>query len=152
MLEYLIYIAVGLLVAVLALALYVRLAPLRAEAWHADTPPVLKPGTYPGAGSHVVERRIDGDGHATLERLDRIIRATPRTQAVAGALAAGKITYVTRSAVMGFPDYTTVTLARAPDEATAALQIYGRLRFGRSDLGVNRKRIEGWLAQLDAAG
>jgi len=49
------------------------------------------------------------------------------------------ITYVTRSRVFGFPDYTTVR------QAGPQLEIYGRLRFGRSDLGVNAARIDGWL-------
>jgi uncharacterized protein (DUF1499 family) len=30
------------------------------------------------------------------------------------------------------------------------LQIHGRLRFGKSDLGVNAARIDGWLRQLQA--
>jgi uncharacterized protein (DUF1499 family) len=54
--------------------------------------------------------------------------------------------YVTRSAVFGFPDYTT--LRRAGDQ----LEIYGRLRFGKSDLGVNATRIDGWLMRLRQGG
>jgi uncharacterized protein (DUF1499 family) len=82
----------------------------------------------------------------TLERLDVIIRATPRTHVLAGTPESGMITYVTRSAVFGFPDYTT--LRRAGDQ----LEIYGRLRFGKSDLGVNATRIDGWLMRLRQGG
>jgi uncharacterized protein (DUF1499 family) len=58
----------------------------------------------------------------------------------------GRITYMTRSLVFGFPDYTTVTTVPAGDGAQVVA--YGRLRFGSSDMGVNRERLESWLAQL----
>ena len=75
-------------------------------------------------------------------RLDALVRDTPRTQVLAGSLAQGMLTYVTRSAFFGFPDYTTVR------QRGAHLEIYARLRFGRSDLGVNRARVEQWLSAL----
>ena len=28
------------------------------------------------------------------------------------------------------------------------LEVFARLRFGKSDLGVNTRRVKGWLAQL----
>ena len=52
------------------------------------------------------------------------------------------ITYVTRSALFRFPDYTTVR------HRDAQIEIYGRLRFGRSDLGVNAARIDRWLERF----
>ena len=30
------------------------------------------------------------------------------------------------------------------------VEVYGRSRFGRSDLGVNAKRVDAWLAQVEA--
>jgi len=45
---------------------------------------------------------------------------------------------------MGFPDYTTITMA---DED---LLIYARLRFGRSDFGVNGARVDRWIKALIA--
>jgi uncharacterized protein (DUF1499 family) len=30
------------------------------------------------------------------------------------------------------------------------LELYARLRFGRSDVGVNKTRVDGWLQMLDA--
>ena len=145
------YILFGLLAAVLALMLYVRLAPLNPGAWHETGVPMMEPGQYPASRSYIDQRRLDGDGTATLARLDAIIRNTPRTQAIAGSVESGKVTYVTRSAVWGFPDYTTVTLMQSPDGASSTLQVYGRARFGKADMGVNQARIEGWMAQLDAA-
>ncbi|MFK7875282.1 MAG: DUF1499 domain-containing protein [Paracoccaceae bacterium] len=77
-----------------------------------------------------------------LMRLDKIALQTPRTKRVSGAPEDGRITYETRSLVFGFPDYTTVDV----DKDT--LRIYARLRFGKADLGVNKARVEAWIAQL----
>jgi hypothetical protein len=55
--------------------------------------------------------------------------------------------YVARSAVFNFPDLIMVQVVRnAPD--SSGLIIYSRSVYGRSDLGVNRKRVETWLAAL----
>jgi len=125
-------------VAVLAVlaAAWVRLAPSDPARWHA-MPAAVTNRDLPGGAMRVVG--AGGDG---LARLDAIILATPRTRRLAGAPGAGMVTYVTRSALFGFPDYTTVRAAGAQ------LEIYGRLRFGRSDLGVNAARIDRWLARL----
>lgn len=132
-----IWIAVALIVVGAGLA-YVRLAPHDVARWHA-MPQDLTPRDLTGGAVRVVE----GDA-AVLARLDAIIRATPRTRVLAGSVESGMITYVTRSAVFGFPDYTTVRL----EEGRIAL--YGRLRFGASDMGVNAARIDGWLRELPA--
>jgi uncharacterized protein (DUF1499 family) len=78
-----------------------------------------------------------------LARLNTIALATPRTRVLAGSVSGGMITYVTRSRVFGFPDYTTVEVIE--DEAGSRATLYGRLRFGKSDFGVNSQRISGWL-------
>ena len=56
------------------------------------------------------------------------------------------MTYVTRSALWGFPDYTSVKVV--PDGAGSVVTIFARARFGESDIGVNRARVERWLSQL----
>lgn len=129
-------IIIVLVLALIALGVYVRLAPSYAEDWH-DLPTGLEPGDGQGRAVRVVP-----DAGAALERLDAIIRDTPRTTVLAGSVDEGMITYITRSALWGFPDYTTV--ARQGDQ----IVLYGRLRFGKSDMGVNAKRLDGWLSQL----
>lgn len=58
--------------------------------------------------------------------------------------------FVQRSAVFHFPDLVSVQfLAHGKGRATLAL--YSRSVYGRSDLGVNRKRSLAWLAQLSVA-
>lgn len=55
--------------------------------------------------------------------------------------------YIQRSARLGFPDTIVVRFLDRP-EGRSTLAIYSRSQFGESDLGVNRTRIERWLAKL----
>lgn len=117
---------------------YVRFAPHDVARWHQMPAAVTNRDFKAGA-----MRIVGGDG---LQRLNEIILATPRTRVLAGSVEAGMITYVTRSAVFGFPDYTTIRLAGTQ------IEIIGRLRFGRSDFGVNAARIDRWLGALAERG
>lgn len=128
--------SLGLLVIVAVLA-YVRLAPSDPARWHRMPENITNRDLEGG-----VMRQVTGD----LATLDGIIRATPRTRVLAGEVGQGMVTYVTRSRVIGFPDYTTVR------QDSEALEIFGRLRFGKSDLGVNAARVDGWLQRLGQAG
>ena len=149
---YLVYILIGLLAAVAMLMVYVRLAPLKAAEWHRPIYPMPQ-GEYVKADRFLAVRAA-AEPMATLTQLDRIATATPRTVRLAGSIEGGRITYVTRSRVMRFPDITTVQVG--PDDTLKGfgeqvMSIEGRLRFGKSDMGVNRARIEGWLRQLNEA-
>ncbi|MCT8160615.1 DUF1499 domain-containing protein [Pseudoruegeria sp. SHC-113] len=142
--------ALILLLAVLAVAmLYVRLAPIDAQSWHQDPDTAPDPGV---AGVRIGSddaRAPQGEAATLLAALNNIALATPRTRVIAGSVADGMITYETRSLLWGFPDYTTVKLAPQAD-GSARLAILARLRFGRSDLGVNGKRVAAWLQALEA--
>lgn len=127
----------------------IRLAPSDPARWHTD--PAL---AQPGPGRFVVCGGGDlpavPAGPDTLARLAAIAAATPRTKLLAGSVEAGRITWITRSAVFGFPDYSTAGLTEGP--GGPELCLYARLRFGRDDFGVNGARLRGWLAALDRAG
>lgn len=126
-----------LIVAVIvALGAYIRLAPSDPGQWHVA--PVGEADVN-GKGSVV---RVVETGPGGLLRFDAIARAAPRTTVLTGSVSEGMITYVTRTPVIGFPDYTTA------QQDGDTLRIHGRLRFGRSDFGVNRARVDGWLALL----
>jgi uncharacterized protein (DUF1499 family) len=57
--------------------------------------------------------------------------------------------YVARSAVFNFPDLIMVQVIHdAPDGS--ALIVYSRSVYGHSDVGVNRQRVEAWLAALQS--
>lgn len=133
-----VFILWGIAALVVAVMLYIRLAPSDPARWH-KVPQVSGDADL----THGVKRLVVA-GPDGLARLDAIIRAAPRTRVLAGSVGDGMITYVSRTRWMGFPDYTTVL------QEGDLLKIYGRLRFGRSDLGVNKARVDGWLAALKA--
>lgn len=56
--------------------------------------------------------------------------------------------YVQKSLVFGFPDYITVQFIALSD-TTSSLAIYSRSRYGFYDFGVNKRRLQTWLAQLN---
>ena len=147
----------ALLVALAAVGVlaWIRLAPSDPARWHVDPLAV----TTPVAVGHALLRPEDGDGAAPVYALppedllaafDRVARAEPRVQVLAGSVASGRITYVVRSRLVGFPDYLTVRALPAPGGG-ATLAIFSRQRFGLKDMGVNRARVEAWLAALAAA-
>jgi uncharacterized protein (DUF1499 family) len=78
-----------------------------------------------------------------LARLAGIAESSPRTIRIAGSPEEGRITWVSRSALWGFPDYITAE-ARTEGEQTR-LDMLSRLRFGREDMGVNAARLRDWL-------
>jgi len=146
-------IVVGLGVAAsVAAALVVRLAPSSPSQWHVDPT-----GAVPGMGAFVVLPEAGDlaspvlamEPVAALEAFDAIALGEPRTERLAGHPTEGRVTYVSRSLVWGFPDYTTVQAL--PADGGTALAIYARLRFGSSDLGVNQARVTRWLSELPSS-
>lgn len=135
-----------IVIALVALVAYVRLAPIEPARWHVQAEG-QKMGKTQAANSYIWRASVEDDGAETLAKLDRAIMQTPRTEVVAGSLAEGQITYVTRTKLMGYPDFTTIGVYGADPRY---VEVYGRSRFGRSDLGVNAKRVNGWLAQIEA--
>ena len=138
-----------LIIAFLGLTAYVRLAPSDPAQWNVSPPAALWADGAPW------DQVVPAEGAATLRlsaakgapadllaKLDAVAMASPRTERLAGSLSEGRITWITRSLLWGFPDYTTAEVR--PD----GLYIHARLRFGRSDLGVNAARLTDWLSRL----
>ena len=130
-----------LLLLILGLFAYVRLAPTNVANWH-KLPDLVEPGDLTQEGGFRAVRRITAPASEVLVAVEQRALATPRTKLLAGSVAEGMITFQTRSALWGFPDQTTVAVQGD------MVVIYGRLRFGRSDMGVNRARIAQWLEML----
>ncbi len=131
-----------LLACFVGMAAYVRLAPDVVGRWHQPLegmPTAAGIVTEPGGARAIVPM---ADGRAGLARLAAVAKASPRVQLLAGSVEEGRMTWVARSVVWGFPDYVTA------EAAPGGLRVWSRLRFGRSDLGVNRARLEDWLARL----
>jgi hypothetical protein len=71
----------------------------------------------------------------------------PRTVQTAHYQGLRQYDFVQRSELMRYPD--TITVRFIPlDDGRATLAIYSRAHYGRKDFGVNRARIEAWLAEL----
>lgn len=136
----------GRLIVILSVALaavvvvlgYIRLAPGDPADWHV-APEIHEDSDFNNGVVRIADTGPDG-----LILFDIIARDTPRTQLLAGSVASGMVTYVSRTKVIGFPDYTTA------QQDGDRLTVWGRSRFGRSDLGVNRDRVETWLGALRA--
>jgi uncharacterized protein (DUF1499 family) len=56
--------------------------------------------------------------------------------------------WVARSAILNFPDRVTAQVNPAGADA-ATLVLYSRSVYGYGDFGVNRRRVQAWLAALD---
>ena len=110
---------------------------------------VAPPGTT-AAPTDAQTRLYSESPRDLLARFDAIARTQPRTKLVAGDLDGLMITYVQRSRIVGFPDYLTVKAVAG--EGGAGLIVWSRSRYGRSDFGVNRARVEAWLATLEQGG
>jgi uncharacterized protein (DUF1499 family) len=136
------------LLALLGVAIWVRLAPSAPADWHVDPASVAERGprnsflVAPGGDAAPLFLPVPPEEAA--RRLDAIALATPRTTRLAGEGVFA--TYLTRSALFGFPDYTSVLVRPAP--GGSELLVFARSRFGDGDMGVNRKRVEAWLAAL----
>ena len=146
--------AVLALLGIAAAMLYVRLTPADPADWHVDPRTAAKPDSP----NNWIIRSVGGDapapdfalGPAELaEVVDAVILAQPRTRRLAGSVDDGHITYVTRTQLMGYPDYVSVRVY--PTATGASLAVFSRSRFGHSDMGVNRKRLEEWMAAIEAA-
>lgn len=127
---------------------WVRLAPSDPAVWHVDpvTDAAADGAVRAGLGDARVALVVPGAPDEVLSRLDAIALATPRTKRLSGSPAEGRITWVTRSALWGFPDYTTA--AAQAEAGGTRLDLFGRLRFGGSDFGVNAARLTDWVGRL----
>lgn len=129
---------VVLILAVVAGVAFVRLAPSDVSRWHK---PIGDADNTDGTGWSA---RVVQTAPGLLSDLHQGMLALPRTELLAGSVGEGRLTYVTRSRWVGFPDYTTI------EQDEGRIKLYARLRFGKSDLGVNGKRLDRLLQRVRA--
>jgi uncharacterized protein (DUF1499 family) len=140
-----------LAVAVLILAglAWIRLAPSDPGRWNRDPRLAVAgaAGFVAGPRGQIDAPAFDLPPEALLDRLAEVASGWPRTRLlVRDGLRA---TWITRTRVFGFPDYTTVEAV--PEGGGTRLLIHARQRFGRGDHGVNAARARAWLAALGAS-
>ncbi len=78
-----------------------------------------------------------------------LIATKPDTRVISADEAARQFDIETLTRLVGFPDTITVRFLETP-EGGSTLAAYSRSLYGRSDLGANKKRLDAWLAELDA--
>ena len=140
-----------LILVVVAAMAYVRLSPLDVNRWHRAPSAELPAGEHPGTGRFTGVYPQTSEAAAAFQRLHDVALATPRTEVLAGSPAEGMVTYVTRSRAIGFPDMTTAVLEPGETDGAGVIRIYARLRFGRSDMGVNKARVRDWVSRAGLA-
>ena len=91
---------------------------------------------------------------ALLARLREIVRAEAHTVELPNSAGDRTARFIQYTPLMRYPD--TIDLAVLPVANGSAaggttLALYSRSLIGRSDFGVNRARLERWLAALDAS-
>ena len=94
----------------------------------------------------IVTRAYGVTPQKLYEAVRRVALAQPRTYAHVAYDDRLQAHFVARSAVFNFPDLIAVQVT--PE---GGLILWSRSVYGEFDLGVNRKRVQAWLAALDAA-
>ncbi len=143
-----------ILALIVAMVLWVRVAPSDATQWHVD-PETVEKGARPNQylmrdGQDTDSMIFDMEPADLAAKFDQIALAQPKVSVLAGRAEDGHVTYVQRTNLMAYPDYISVKIT-AENGGKSRLSIYSRSRFGRSDLGVNKARVKAWIAALGPA-
>ncbi|MEO1493727.1 MAG: DUF1499 domain-containing protein [Pseudomonadota bacterium] len=154
--RYSIWIAAAVLLVVGAMAVFMRVVGDDPAVWHVDPATAErsgKPNDYMVAPDGAIAAQADQSttvrdlpAKEHLFLFDAVAMNAPRTEIIGGSLDEGWITYVQRSMLFGYPDYITVKAVEV--EGGSALIVWSRARYGYGDMGVNRDRVERWLAQI----
>lgn len=94
----------------------------------------------------IVTRAYGLPPQTLYDAVRKVALAQPRTYAHVAYDDRLQAHFVARSAVFNFPDLIAVQVT--PE---GGLILWSRSVYGESDMGVNRKRVQAWLAALDAA-
>jgi uncharacterized protein (DUF1499 family) len=120
---------------------WVNFAPINAQTVHRDPAEGAD-----GGASAVVELTLPATTEAALSRLHGVVMHDAKTAMIAGDPSDGRVTYVQRSNLWGFPDI--ITASAVEDGVGSRLRIWSRSRFGSYDFGVNRARLERWVERI----
>ncbi len=87
------------------------------------------------------------DAGELFYQVQQAVAGEPRLVLMAKEPERGVLRYVQRSAVLRFPDTINVKVEALPD-GRSTVQLYSRSQLGRSDMGVNAKRLERWIGLI----
>jgi len=118
------------------------------RTWKPNQYLVLPPGFASSAKAERVSPVFDAPPGKLMQALKSLVTQEPRTELVHGNGTTGRIEAVARSKIFRFPDFITAQVFPAGD-GKSALAIYSRAKYGIRDFGVNKARVEKWLAALE---
>ncbi len=118
-----------------------------ALTWKPNQFLVLPAGYKAQAKAHAESPVFARPPDQVLDALKRVALAEPRTTLLAEDRAKRRLALVQKSKTFRFPDFIDAEAVPLADGRTG-LAIYSRAKFGIRDFGVNRARIERWLAAL----
>ena len=128
--------------------IYIRFVNLNVQAYNIDpetAPSTGKPNEYRLVGNNA---QIFNQSASELSQLmHKFVEGQPRTEGVVASSDEAIFTYVQRTPIMGYPDYITIMII-PEGTSQSKLVIFSRSRFGHSDFGVNKRRIDEWVAAI----
>ncbi len=110
---------------------------------------LLAPPGHTADAPHRVAPVFDRPVNELAGDFRRHALAQPRVKLLEVSPDGQRLELVQRSRMFRFPDRISVEFI-AIDEMRSTLAIYSRSRYGSNDFGVNRKRIDAWLAGIGA--
>ena len=128
-----------LIIASVAGIIYVRSVGHDPDHWHVDPAKVTQvngSNEYLGSETFAADPSIIGAA----------LTSALGGEVIAGDLSDGWATFVVRTPLVGYPDYVSVRVV--PVEAGTQVIVYSRSRFGKSDLGANKTRVESLFSSL----
>lgn len=139
-----ILIALGLLTVLAVVGIIVvRTASHDPARWHVDP---LTVSEIDPLNQYLASSAITGD----VETISAMLPDLLGGDVLDGSYESGFVTVVVRTALIGFPDYVSVRIAER-DADSSDVTLFSRSRYGKSDLGANKARVEEILSALRAA-
>ena len=87
------------------------------------------------------------DPAAVYAAIKAVALDQPRVQLLSDDPTRRKLELVQRTRIVRFPDFVSIEVVPAEGQGSTIL-VYSRAKFGIRDFGVNRRRIDRWLALL----
>lgn len=139
---------ITLVIVLVAGLLWIRYAPTNRDLVHMDPAEVDDPGDRGWRMVGLDAPRFPGEPTDVLEVFTEIALGEPRVRRLDGDVDEGMMTFVARTKHLGLRDYVTAKAVREGAVTKLAIISRSRYNFG-SDWGVNRERLDRWLAEME---
>ena len=121
-------------------------------SWKPNQFLMLPPGLECPAEAHAASPVFGDEPAALFDRLKAAIGGEPRIEWLAEDREGGRMELVQRSKTFRFPDRISIAVLPSASGDGSALAVYSRAKVGIRDFGVNKARIERWVAALQQPG